>query len=313
MSRVRTASAPVALFLFNRPGPTAAVFEAIRRARPALLFLVADGPRHDRPGDREACDAARAVVDRIDWNCEVVRDYAATNLGLKQRIESGLQRIFEQVEEAILLEDDCVPDPTFFRFCDELLARYRYDERVWSISGNNFQFGRTTHDASYYFSRNCHIWGWATWRRAWKHHDPEMRAWPTARDSGWLESVLNTPRERQYWSYIFESNFRTRGTWDYAWNFACWRNGAVHVVPDVNLVANHGFDEDATHTQLPSSRFARMKTNRMSFPLLHPSTVEVDTAADAVTEDVLFSGSLTRAFARARHRITRRSPASDHQ
>lgn len=295
-------STPIALFLFNRPERTATVFETIRQARPSTLLLIADGPRADHARDIETCAATRAVVARIDWPCDVRTNFANTNLGLKARFDSGMHWVFAQAEEAIILEDDCVPEPSFFRFCAEMLARYRDDERVLSISGNNFQFGQQRGEASYYFSRHPHIWGWATWRRAWVHYDPGMSAWPQARDAGWLASIVGDRHAVQYWSHIFELNHRTQEHWDYAWNFSCWSNAGMHVLPNVNLVSNHGFGRDASHTTNTNSKFAYLLTQPMIFPLVHPTTIAVDAEADAFTEDVLYSGTLKQLFARVRAR-----------
>jgi hypothetical protein len=303
---------PVALFIFNRPQTTAAVFEVIRRVRPPVLLVVADGPRPAHASDDADCAAARAIIDRVDWQCDVRVDYADINLGLKRRVESGMQWIFSQFDEAILLEDDCVPEISFFRFCEVLLDRYRGDERVLSVSGNNFQFGHRRGETSYYFSRHGHIWGWATWRRAWLQYDPEMRDWPAARNEGWLDSLFPSRYARQYWSYIFESNYRSKENWDYAWNFSYWRHGGVHVLPNVNLVSNHGFGAHATHTRQVDSRFAFLLTEPMSFPLLHPRSVAVDDDADAFTEEIMYSGTLKQAFERLRAdpRRARRARAS---
>jgi hypothetical protein len=179
-------STPVAFIIFNRPDTTARVFEAIRRAEPPQLLIVADGPRVDRPSDVERCAAARAVIERVDWDCEVLTNYAEANMGLADRVSSGLDWVFSLCDRAIVLEDDCLPDPSFFRFCDELLDRYRDDERVMAISGDNFQLGRRRTRYSYYLSRYNHCWGWATWRRGWQHYDHRMQLWPLVRDGGWL-------------------------------------------------------------------------------------------------------------------------------
>ncbi len=113
---------PVALVVYNRPERTARVFEAVRQARPSHLFVIADGPHPSRQGDTERCAAVRAIVEQVDWPCQVARDYADTNLGLKRRVEGGLSWLFGCVEEAIILEDDCLPHPCFFSFCQELLG-----------------------------------------------------------------------------------------------------------------------------------------------------------------------------------------------
>lgn len=173
---------PVAFMIFNRPEKTARVFAEIRKARPTQLFIVADGPRTEQ--EKEKTDATRAVTEHIDWECEVKRNYSDVNVGCKMRVSSGISWIFENVENAIILEDDCVPEQSFFPYCQELLERYKDDTRIMHISGDNFEWGRTGNfesDASYYFSRIPHVWGWATWRRAWNLYDINMTSWPECR------------------------------------------------------------------------------------------------------------------------------------
>jgi hypothetical protein len=293
---------PVALFMFNRPETTRLVFDAIRAVRPSRLAIIADGPRPDVPGDEAACAEARSVLEWIDWPCDVRTLLSPRNMGLRARIESGLSWLFSQFEEAVILEDDCVPEPTFFRFCDEMLGRYREDTRVLSVSGSSFQFGAQRGSGSYYLSRHGHVWGWATWRRAWALHDPEMADWPAARRDRWLETQFSSPVAQQYWDHIFETAYRTRHTWDFPWRFSYWRRHGMHVIPNANLVSNYGFDEGATHTQQANSIFAFLPTSPMRFPLVHPAAVEPHREADDFTEDILYSGNLRRAFERARSR-----------
>lgn len=153
---------PVAFIIFNRPDTTEKVFAEIAKAKPPKLLVIGDGPRVSRQGEAEKVAAARSIIQCVDWDCEVQTNFSDVNLGCKRRVSSGIDWVFEQVEEAIILEDDCLPDPTFFRFCEELLARYRHDQRIGMISGDNFQFGSRRNDDSYYFSKYVHIWGWAT-------------------------------------------------------------------------------------------------------------------------------------------------------
>src|SRR5665648_587346 len=161
---------PVAFIIFNRPETTRRVFAEIAKARPTKLLVIADGPRATHPDDAEKCAVVRAIIDGVDWDCEVLKNYSDVNLGCKRRVSSGLDWVFDTVEEAIILEDDCLPHPTFFRFCEEMLAKYRDDKRIAMISGDNFQFGKKRTEYSYYFSRYTHIWGWASWRRAWDNY-----------------------------------------------------------------------------------------------------------------------------------------------
>ncbi|MGA1621013.1 MAG: hypothetical protein ACO35D_06080, partial [Aquiluna sp.] len=199
-----TLHTPIAFFIFNRPTTTQQVFQAIRQAKPPKLLIVADGPRPDRPTDAENCALARSILDQIDWDCEVLTHFSDINLGCRKRISSGLDWVFEQVEEAIILEDDCLPDPSFFPYCQELLERYRNIPEVMMISGNNFQFGHNPIQESYYFSHYGHVWGWATWRRAWQKYDDVMGQWPPLRDTNWLQQRLGNIQAAAYWSHIFE-------------------------------------------------------------------------------------------------------------
>jgi hypothetical protein len=263
--------------------------------------VVANAPREDVEGEDELCEATRALVETVDWDCKVSTDFASEHLSQTDRIESGLDWIFEQYEEAIILEDDCVPDPTFFGFCDELLERYRGDEKVMSISGDNFQFESPASEDSYYFSRYPLTWGWATWRRAWNRHDPVMTAWPKLRDGGWLEEFFDAGGDVAYWAHTFETNRRDRDAWDRAWLFSCWVEGGLHAIPNVNLVSNIGFRDDATHTTpVQGQMFADLPTEPMAFPLRHPGELKRNEAADRYTNRLLYGGNVGRMLGRVR-------------
>ena len=265
---------PVALLMFNRPLLTRRVLAAIRAAQPQRLLVVADGPRPWRPEDRESCAAARAVIDTIDWDCEVSTEYADANLGCKRRLASGISWVFEQVDEAIILEDDCVPHPTFFRFCEELLDRYRDDERVMHIAGSIYRRAPIPTEYSYVFSRFNSAWGWATWKRAWQYFDENVPLWPQLCETSWLRDLVGDPRAVAYWSREFDTAYqRTISTWDHQWTFACWANSGLSVAPRVNLVSNLGCGPDATHTFDPADPVANVPSTALSFPLLHPPTV----------------------------------------
>jgi hypothetical protein len=280
MSQDYKVSTAVALLIFNRPDTTARVFEAIAKAKPSKLLVVADGPRPDRLGEADKCAQTRAIINNVDWDCEVITNYSPINLGCKKRVASGLDWIFELVEEAIILEDDCLPEHSFFRFCDEMLERYRLNERVGMVSGGNLQLGQSRGNASYYFSRYTHIWGWATWRRAWKHYDRDMALWPSFRDEGWLDRVFGSQGEREYWQNSFQWVYDGKlDTWDCSWTFAAITHGMLQVVPNVNLISNIGFGPEATHTHVVGIH-ANMPTQPMAFPIKHPNFVLADEEAD---------------------------------
>jgi hypothetical protein len=280
---------PVAFIIFNRPDTTEKVFSEIAKAEPKQLLVIGDGPRVDRPGEEHKVAATRAIIDRVDWDCEVVTNYSDSNLGCKQRVSSGIDWVFELAEEAIILEDDCLPDPSFFKYCQELLERYRHDQRVGMISGDNFQFGNRRNDDSYYFSKYVHIWGWASWRDRWSaSYDVKIAKWPFIRDEGWLVDMVGNNSEVRYWQNIFERVYRGEiDTWDYQWVFANWAERRLSVIPSVNLISNIGFGGDATHTQ-QNSIFADMNTDEIHFPLRHPQFMVRNATADTYTCNVMF-------------------------
>ncbi|MDB9306649.1 glycosyltransferase [Nodularia spumigena CS-591/12] len=283
---------PVAFLIFNRPDTTARVFEAIRQAKPPKLLVVADGARADKLGEAEKCAATRAIINQVDWECEVLTNYSDVNLGCRKRVSSGLDWIFEQVEEAIILEDDCLPHPTFFRYCQELLEKYRDDERIMMISGNNFQFGRNRTEDSYYFSRYGHCWGWASWRRAWTKYDDSMQLWTKLRDNGWLNDILQSQQEVTFWTRVFQRVYDGFNSWGAIWLFTLWANNGLTILPNVNLVSNIGFGS-GTHTAISNSSFANIPVEVMNFPLNNPAIINRNIEADNFTEQTQFSGAIS--------------------
>jgi hypothetical protein len=271
---------PVAFLIFNRPDTTARVFSEIAKVKPKKLLIIADGPRANRPGEASKCAETRRIVEQINWDCELITNFSDVNLGCKARIASGISWVFEQVEEAIFLEDDCLPEPTFFRFCEEMLERYRTNERISMVSGGNLQFGRARGASSYYFSRYTHIWGWASWRRAWNHYDRDIKGWPVFRDEGWLEQIFHSPAEQRYWRDSFQAVYDgVLDTWDCSWTFAALKRNMLQVVPNVNLISNIGFGPNATHTHEVGVH-SEMPIAPIAFPLIHPNFVLANSAAD---------------------------------
>ncbi|MDZ7958566.1 MAG: glycosyltransferase family 2 protein [Aulosira sp. DedQUE10] len=283
----------VALIIFNKPDTTAQVFEVIRQIKPPKLLVIADGPRQQHPEDIENCAAARKIIDRIDWDCQVLKKTSDMNLGCKECISTGLNWVFQQVESAIILEDDCLPHPTFFQFCEELLDKYRHDQRIMTISGNNFQFGRRRTENSYYFSRYPLIWGWATWRRAWQQYDLEMKYWVEVRDGNWLQDILDDSTAVQYWTRLFEKCYKGNiDSWAFRWTLTSWLQNGLTILPNVNLVSNIGFSLEAANTKDIYSPFANHPTQAMEFPLKHPQFLIRDGQADQFTQQTQFHISL---------------------
>jgi hypothetical protein len=276
---------PIALIIFNRPSKTKIVFQQIAKAKPSKLFVIADGPRPDHPEDIEKCAEARAVVDYVDWNCEVFKNYSESNLGCGVRPASGISWVFEHVEEAIILEDDCAPSSSFFHFCEDLLQRYRHDQRIMMVGGTNTLFDQTPIHHSYFFSKVPACWGWATWRRAWEHYDMDLSLWPLLKDTNWLLDVLGDPLAASFWWKIFDTAYVNRKKvdyWDYQWAFACWVQNGLLILPRVNLVSNIGCDESGTHTKSPNNVFANLRAEEMRFPLLHPPYIIRNREADQI-------------------------------
>lgn len=283
-------STPVAFLIFNRPDTTARVFDAIRQARPPKLFVIADGPRSNRPDDIQKCSDTRSIIEQIDWPCEVFANYADTNLGCKKRVSSGLTWVFERVPEAIILEDDCLPHCTFFRYCEEMLNHFRENKSIAHISGANFQVKQLAPKYSYYYSQYPHVWGWASWRRAWKEYDVNMDLWKSSRNKERFLDKFTTIKEKSFWKWTWEEVAMNRiDTWDYQWMFACTAAGYTCVTPMVNFVQNIGFGNNATHTNEKNKAMMK-KMEGISFPLTHPSNHMIDRTADIITSRLFFSG-----------------------
>jgi len=275
---------PVALFIFNRPQATQRVFAEIARAKPRRLLIVADGPRTAE--EAALCQTTRQIIQQVDWECELLTDLAEQNLGCKRRMLSGLNWVFAQCTEAIVLEDDCLPHPSFFGFCQELLERYRNEPRVFAISGNNFlpPAMQERMRESYYFSHSPLTWGWAAWRRTWQLFDFEIRRWPELRETDWLARRLAHPLFKPYWEKIFDETYRGEtNAWDYQLTFAGWLQESLSIVPRVNLVSNIGFGTEATHTFDSHSHLANMPTAELRLPLKHPRRIERNRQADELT------------------------------
>ena len=292
-------TAPVVLIIFNRPDTTAQVLNQIRAVAPRQLLVIADAPRPDQGDDQERCQEARALLETVDWDCEVRTQFAEHHMGCRQRVISGLDWVFQQVESAIILEDDCVPHPTFFPYCEQLLSHYQDDSRIFMISGDrSTSAGKIPY--SYSFSRYSLIWGWATWRRTWQLYDRDLLQWPELRRRHWLREVLPDPLAVHYWDGIFQRAYEGFDTWDHGLMFTCWVYQGLCIHPSVNLISNIGFRADGTHTCNPHDRSANQPTQAMGFPLRHPEQVTPDPLLDQRLDQLRFSGMLSHLFQQIR-------------
>lgn len=252
--------APVLFLVFNRPEQTAAVMQAIREAKPSRFYVAADGPRPERDGETELCAQVRSIARAVDWPCEVFTLFRDHNLGCAQAVSGAIDWFFSCEEGGIILEDDCLPDRTFFSYCSELLVRYRSDTRIGQISGFNLLPSASPLGVDYFPSHFGWCWGWATWRRAWQSFDLQMKSWPRLMAQG---------LHRQHPFYGERVNLFDRvargviqdSCWDYQWHYALASMGQLSLVPTVNLVQNIGFVDDATHTFQGDVRRSRMASS----------------------------------------------------
>lgn len=266
---------PVILLVYKRPDLTRAAVDSVRAARPDKVYVVADGPKNQEESVLTE-ETRRVIAEGIDWPCDIQWNAADENMGLANRVSSGITWAFESCEEAIVLEDDCVAHPDFFRFCAEMLDRYRDEEKVMCVTGDNFQGGKRRGRASYYFSMHTHCWGWATWKRAWERYDHSLACWPHA--LSYLES-LDDPEQLIYWAARKEKTESGQvDSWAYRWTFSVWANEGLTVTPNVNLVENIGFGEGGTHCQDGDRKVPRAEG--LAFPLKHPRKIARHRRAD---------------------------------
>lgn len=288
---------PVALLVFNRPHTTQKLFKAIRQAKPKKLFIIADGPRKDKPKESLLCEETRAIFSQIDWKCEVYKRYSDVNIGLKENVSSGINWVFENTEKAIILEDDCLPTPDFFKFCEENLDRYQHDKRIMMICGTNLLGEWKPNCQSYHFSYHQHCWGWATWKRAWSYYDSEMSLWKKECFQNQLKHLVGNHQRYLSYKNRFDNVYTNKvSSWAIRWHYSCLTQSGMSIIPAVNLITNIGFGEDATNTQSKDLR-AFLPTRKMQFPLQLPETV----IRDIDYEDKIF----TRHGTRRRKKISR--------
>jgi hypothetical protein len=287
----------ILFLIFNRPDTTARVFEAIRRFKPRRLFVAADGPRADRDGEKELCEATRRlVVDSIDWQCEVKTRFLDENLGCRYAVSSHLHWFFDNVDEGIIIEDDCLVSDDFFTFTAQMLDRYRNETQVMHIAGANFQNGTIFGSADYYFSRIPHIWGWASWKRAFKDYDVDMTDFPEVQKSKSFKAVLPEKRFAK-WSLCraFKLTFlksKAFDTWDIQYHYHMLKAGGVAITPNVNLVSNIG----GSNTHEINPLFCEMKVGSMPSLPAAPSQIAVNREADNRTFDAFYKPNLRNAI-----------------
>lgn len=261
---------PILFIIFNRPDTTQLVFNAIKKIQPKYLFVAADGPRPGNANDVEKCKQTRAIIEQVDWNCELKTLFRTENVGCGRGPAGAISWFFENVEEGIILEDDCVPNDDFFVFMPFILQKYKEDNRISLVIGTNFLGKWKSKQNSYFFSNFAHTWGWATWRRAWINYDFELKDW-NSDASEFIRKRLSNKKMHSRLSELFsytKENIETVTWWDYQWLFCMQISNGLCIVPTVNLVRNIGFDENATHTK-GQNEAQPMLNNKYEFLPIH--------------------------------------------
>jgi hypothetical protein len=276
---------PILLLTFNRPNTTQRVFNEIKKIKPKKLFIASDGPRRENKEDEANCQKTRKIIEQINWPCEVKTLFRNENLGGPVGNSSAITWFFENVEQGIILEDDCLPHQSFFQYCEELLEKYRNNDKIMCISGDNFQNGIKRDSASYYFSNHNHCWGWASWRRAWSLRNKDFKKnYEYFIKENKIEQITKNKLYQKFWLNIFKKIYTgEKNNWDFIWTFTCWSNGGLTCLPNKNLVSNIGFGPNAQHTTDKNSKLSNMRTEILDFPLTHPALVKANEEADDYT------------------------------
>lgn len=277
---------PILLLLFNRPNKTIELIDSLRSVAPKTIYISIDGPRTTE--ESELTENVNKCLSKIDWRSDVHLIRSDHNLGCKIHNSKAISWFLNETDEGIVLEDDCIAHPSFFKFCNELLDKYRNDERIFHISGNNFVKVNNTFKDSYHFSIFPHCWGWATWKRAWVKFDLSMRDWPEFNKQNKLKNIFDSTISQNYWRKVFQNTYdKKNDSWAYIWTYICWKEGGLSIIPNLNLVKNTGSGLDATHTHKKDWYFD-LPIYQLNSPIVHPSFFLVDKKADSYTQSNVF-------------------------
>lgn len=274
---------PILFLIFNRPDTTEQVFESIKKYQPTQLFIAADGPRNEK--EYLLCEETRKIINEIDWNCELKTLFRKKNLGCGKAVSSAIDWFFENVDEGIILEDDCLPSPSFFIFCEEMLSLYRDDSRIMMISGSNSATLLPKLKSDYFYSNVYSIWGWATWRRSWILYDRTMSSWPIQKQKRPLVKMYPNRMIENYFSSAFDDVYNKKiDTWDYQWVYTCIINNGLNIIPKYNMISNIGVV--GTHTEKNNNKSLFLKTfnpyNEKKKNLKMPTEIKRDNISDSI-------------------------------
>jgi len=286
---------PVSIIIFNRPENTKRLLESLNIYKPETLFVISDGPRKNFENDQEKVIQSRKIFEKIDWKCEVFFNNSESNLGCRERIITGLNWVFGQVEKTIILEDDCIPSEEFFIFMELMLNKYQTNKEISSVCGTNFLPDWSETKDSYLYSKYCHVWGWGTWKDCWEKIDFNLDKLHKIKKTKFLKSYLGSFRAYLYWHWILNNvNKKKIDSWAYIWNFTNFINKSLSIIPTINLLSNIGIGKDSTNTRSLPFKYIKAEESRkkLKFPLKYPSNLLSDSKHDLKVEDTIFSKSI---------------------
>lgn len=290
---------PVLIIIFNRPDTTRRLIDALRSIKPSKIFIAADGPRTNKHGEDGLCKKTRTEALSIDWPCKIETLFRGENLGCKLAVSSAITWFFENVDEGIILEDDCIPNRSFFTFCELMLNKYRNNSDIMHINGTNFQFGVIRGNSSYYFSRCAQVWGWATWRRAWNKYDITMNDLDDFISNKQTDNLFHNKEISKYWNSLFKHIKKHNiNTWDAQWVYSIMKNGGLTICPNINLIENIGFDSKSTHTKEIDTN-TKQKTEEFK-EIINPQTISPDIEADIYLYKIMYKKTI---YAKIKNKI----------
>ena len=282
---------PLLLLLFNRPELTKKLIARLKLIKPKKIYINIDGPRNGNLKDQVLCKEVLKLIKKIEWPCKKYIKINKTNKGCRKSVYNAITWAFLKENKLIILEDDCFPSNFFFGYCEQLLKKYKYENKIKVISGSNFQKNKFG-EADYYFSKYLHCWGWATWKRAWKNYDNSMSFWKSFQKSSNWNDLFTNNSEKKYWKKKFDLVKEYKiDSWAYVWLASVWYNQGLTIIPNKNLVKNVGFESDATHTTgYDLDKYSREINGKKIPEIKHPIIIKNNKIADQLLFKHHFNG-----------------------
>ncbi|WP_285010271.1 nucleotide-diphospho-sugar transferase [Pedobacter faecalis] len=306
MTKAYQVKSPILFLVFNRPEVTKLVFDEIRKAQPSRLYIAADGPRGNRPDETDLCKKVLEIVDQITWPCTVQRLVRMENLGCRDAVSGAIDWFFSNEPEGIILEDDCLPEPDFFRYCDYMLEHFRDDTRFRHVAGCNLQLGKIWNTASVYYSNQTNVWGWASWARVWKDYDKYLSRYEASEVEDQFAKIFSDHFAVEFWVQIFKDLKSGKiDTWDYQLTIINFFNNGLSVIPNVSLIKNIGFGKGATHTLDEANAYSQIETGTLGQITLPKYVLPQKDADFAVTFRELNLKEKWRVYNKPKNRIRR--------